>query len=291
MLRGIAEFAMSGRRQAVTVAILFALVPMLNLLSGAVVALVTLRKGWQEGFLVMLWALLPALLQLYVGDASPVFMLIAALLTGQVLRSSQSWQTALVLVLVLGLGTQLSLPLQDRYVAQVTQVIGQMMDEGRSLQVAEAGELETASTEEVVALLLHFYGAYHMALFVACMGLGRHWQALLYNPGGFRQEFHSLRLDPRFAGLLLALLVAGQAGMPPLAAWVPLFCVAPMVNGLALCHFVVAQRKMGASWLVLVYLLVLLVVPAIIALGFIDSFANVRKRFKPAPPDEPKQKK
>jgi UDP-N-acetylmuramyl pentapeptide phosphotransferase/UDP-N-acetylglucosamine-1-phosphate transferase len=52
---------------------------------------------------------------------------------------------------------------------------------------------------------------------------------------------------------------------------------------------VVAKRKMGASWLVLVYLLALLVVPAIIALGFIDSFADVRKRLKAAPPDEPKQ--
>lgn len=289
MLRGIAEFAMSGRRQAVTVAILFALVPMLNLLSGAVVALVTLRKGWQEGFLVMLWALLPALLQLYVGDASPVFMLVAALAAGQALRSSQSWQAVLALILLLGLGTQLSLPLQTRYLAQVTQVIGQMVDEGRSLQLAEAGELETAGTDEIVALLLHFYGAYHMALFVACVALGRHWQALLYNAGGFRQEFHSLRLDPRFAGLLLALLVAGEAGMHPLAAMVPLFCVVPMVSGLALCHFVVAQRKMGASWLVLVYLLALLVVPAVIALGFIDSFVNVRKRLKAAPTDEQKQ--
>jgi len=289
MLRGIAEFAMSGRRQAVTVAILFALVPMLNLLSGAVVTLVTLRKGWQEGFLVMLWALLPALLQLYVGDASPVFMLIAALAAGQVLRSSQSWQAVLVLILLLGLGTQLSLPLQTRYLAQVTQVIGQMVDEGRSLQLADAGEMATAGTDEIVALLLHFYGAYHMALFVACVALGRYWQALLYNQGGFQQEFHALRLDPRFAGLLLALLVAGQAGMQPLTAMVPLLCVPPMVSGLALCHFVVAKRKMGASWLVLVYLLALLVVPAIIALGFIDSFADVRKRLKAAPPDEPKQ--
>jgi hypothetical protein len=287
MLRGIAEFAMSGRRQAVTVAVLFALVPMLNLLSGAVVALVTLRKGWQEGFLVMLWALLPALLQWYVGDASPVFMLVAALLSAHVLRSSQSWQAVLVLLLLLGLGTQLSLPLQPRYVAQVTQVIERMLNEGQSLQLADAEALQTAGVDEVVALLLHFYGAYHMTLFVACLALGRYWQASLYNPGGFRQEFHSLRLDPRLGGLLLALVAAGEAGMQPLSAVMPLLCVAPMVNGLALCHHVVAQRKMGTSWLGLAYLLVLLVVPAIVALGFVDSFANLRKRLATAPPDDP----
>jgi hypothetical protein len=59
MLRGLAEYAMSGRRQAATVAILFGLVPMLNVLSGSVVALVSLRHGLTEGLLVLLWAALP----------------------------------------------------------------------------------------------------------------------------------------------------------------------------------------------------------------------------------------
>jgi len=286
MLKGIAEFTMSGRRQAVTVAILFALVPLLHLLAGAVVALVTLRKGWQEGFLVLLWALLPAFLHVYGGDASPLFLLVAALLTGQVLRLTHSWQAALGLVTLLGLAVQLSLPLQTQYLAQVTQVFEQMLNEGRSVQLADAGEMQNASAAELVALLMRFYGTYHMGVFVACIALARHWQALLYNPGGFGQEFHSLRLDPRFAGLLLALLAAGQLGLQPLDAWMPLFCVAPLVNGLALCHYIVAQRRMGASWLVLVYLLGLLVTPALIALGFIDSFANIRKRLTPLPPPE-----
>ena len=52
------------------------------------------------------------------------------------------------------------------------------------------------------------------------------------------------------------------------------------MNGLALCHFVVAQRKLGGSWLFLAYLLVLLMVPAMIVLGLIDSFANLRTRLK-----------
>jgi hypothetical protein len=281
MLRGVAEFTMSGRRQAVTVAILFALVPLLHILSGAVVALVTLRKGWQEGFLVMLWALLPGLLHMYAGDASPVFMLVAALLTGQLLRSSQSWQAALALLTVLGLATQLSLALQTQYLAQVTQMFEQMLAEGRSMQLADAEQMSGASAADLVALLMYYYGTYHMAVFVACMALARHWQALLYNPGGFRQEFHALRLDARFAALLLALLAAGQAGVQPLAGWVPLFCVAPLVAGIALCHNVLAQRRMGLNWLVLVYLLALLVTPAVIALGFVDSVANLRKRLKP----------
>lgn len=281
MLRGLAEYSMSGRRQAVTVALLFGLLPMFNLLSGAVVALVTLRKGWQEGFLVLLWALLPAGLQLLLGDASPVFMLCAALMTAQLLRTSSSWPKVLMLMTALGLLTQLSLSVQPAYVAQVTQVIDQMMAEGKTLQLADAGQMSSATVEDVVAMLLQFYGSYHIVIFAVCLILGRHWQALLYNPGGFRQEFHALRLDPRFAGLLLALLLAGELGLAPLNAWVPLFCMAPLLNGLALIHHVVAQRKSGMNWLILAYLAALLMAPAIILLGFADSFANIRKRFQP----------
>lgn len=281
MLRGLAEYSMSGRRQAATVALLFGLIPMLNLLSGAVVALVTLRKGWQEGLLVLLWALLPAGLQWMLGDSSPVFMLFAAVATAQLLRSSSSWTKVLMLITALGLLVQLSLPLQTAYVNQVTGVITQMMDEGQTLQLAEEGQMSNATPEEVVAMLLYFYGAYHMMIFAGCLIVARHWQALLYNPGGFREEFHALRLDPRFAGILLALLLAGELGLAPLNAWVPLFCMAPLLNGLALVHHVVAQRKSGLNWLILAYLVALLMAPAMIILGFADSFANIRKRLKP----------
>lgn len=281
MLRGIAEFVMSGRRQAATVAILFALVPLLNLLSGAVVALVTLRKGWREGFLVMLWAQLPALLSIYnSGDATPAFLLVAALLCGESLRRNQSWSIALMLISALGLATQLSLVLQDVYVAKATGVLQDVVAQG-TIQTPDGQSLDADSVNDLVQLLLGFYGAVNMALFVVCLAIGRHWQALLYNPGGFRQEFHALRLDPRFGGLLLALLVAGEAGFQPFAAWLPLFVVPAMVNGIALCHHVVAQRKLGIGVLVLAWLLSLAMAPVVIALGFLDSLANLRRFLAP----------
>lgn len=283
MLRGLAEYSMSGRRQAATVAILFGLIPMLNVLSGSVVALVALRHGLTEGLLVLLWAALPAGLQWLVGDSSPLLMLVGALLTALMLRRSESWPQTLVLMTVLAWATQVSLYLQPAYVAQVSGIIEQMMREGGSVQLADGSEVATASSEDVVALLLRFYGAWHFALIMLCLSIARHWQALLYNPGGFRKEFHALRLDPRFSGVLLALLLAGELGVPPLDTWVPLLCMAPMVNGLALVHFVVDQRKLGVNWLVLAWLFALLMAPAVIVLGFADSLANLRKRLAPGP--------
>lgn len=281
MLRGLAEYAMSGRRQAATVAILFGLVPMLNVLSGSVVALVALRHGLSEGLLVLLWAALPAGLQWLVGDSSPLMMLFGALFTALLLRQSSSWPRTLVLMTLLAWLTQLSLYLQPAYVAQVTAIIEQMLSEG--VQVATEDGVAIASGQDVVALLLRFYGAWHFALFMVCLAVARHWQALLYNPGGFRREFHALRLDPRFTGVLLALLLAGEMGISPLDTWVPLLCMAPMVNGLALVHFVVNQRKLGVNWLVLAWLFALLMAPAFIIAGFVDSFANLRRHFAPEP--------
>jgi hypothetical protein len=282
MLRGLADYSMTGRRQAATVAVLFGLIPMLNLFSGAVVGLVTLRKGMQDGLLVFMWALLPAGLQvLLAGDASPLFMLVAAIVAANVLRITGSWQRALLVLTLLAWLTQLSLVFQPVYVAQVTQIFDQMLEQGRTVPLAADGELQAASTDDLVALLLRYYGVYHFVLFMLCMVLARHWQALLYNPGGFRQEFHALRLDPRFAGVLLGLLLLGELGLAPLDAWVPLYCMAPLINGLALIHHVVAWRKAGMNWLILAYIATPFMFPAVIILGFADSFADIRKRLGP----------
>lgn len=89
-MRGLAEYAMSGRFQAATVAVLFGMIPGLSIVSGAVVALVTLRRGLQEGLIVALWAALPAGLQWMLGDAGSVFMLLGVLAASQLLRKTEA---------------------------------------------------------------------------------------------------------------------------------------------------------------------------------------------------------
>lgn len=50
----MARFIMAGRLQAAGFVIIFALLPLFGLLANAVIALVTLRKNWQEGLLLTL---------------------------------------------------------------------------------------------------------------------------------------------------------------------------------------------------------------------------------------------
>jgi hypothetical protein len=266
---------MLGRRQAIIFVLLSGFFPLLYFFSAAVVALVTLRKGSNEGFLILLWSLLPAGLLWAMGDMSPVFLMLGTYLLALMLRKSSSWQQVILLATVFGLATQFSLVFQGEYQAQIQQVV----DQGLQAQVNQSSQAQYTS-EQIVDLLFSFYGAYHTFMVVICVMIGRWWQAMLYNPGGFRQEFHSLRFDPRIMVFLLGLIMAGLMDIPPLDGWLPLFCVVPMLAGLAVTHYAVARKAMGTPWLVLSYMTLLLVPPAIILLGFIDSVVDLRKRMK-----------
>lgn len=272
-MRGLAEYVMVGRRQAIIIVLLCGFFPLLYFLSAAVVGLVTLRRGQQEGLLVLLWSLLPAGTLWSMGDSSPIFLMLGTYVLALVLRRTESWQLVILLAIGLGLLTQASLLIQPEYRAQVEQVV----NEGLQAQLNQAGQAEYTA-EQVVDLLLSFYGAYHAFMVTICMMISRSWQAKLYNPGGFRQEFHLLRFDPRVMILLLGLILAGLLDIPPLDGLLPLFSVAPMIAGLAIAHWIVAKKKLGTPWLVLCYLTLFMMAPAIILLGLADSVLDLRRR-------------
>jgi len=125
---------------------------------------------------------------------------------------------------------------------------------------------------------LSFYGAYHAIMVIVCLMIARWCQAALYNPGGFRQEFHNLRFDPRVMVVLLGLILVALLDIPPLDLWLPLLSIGPMIAGLAIAHYAVAKKGGGVIWLVMVYLTLLMMAPAIIMLGLADSVLDLRKR-------------
>jgi len=280
-MRRLAEYTMSGRRQAVITAVLLGMIPVLNLLSAAIVALVTLRKGWAEGFLVMLWALLPAGLQWLAGDTAAVIALLAVVPLAFGLRLTQSWPKTVIAAVVVGGLLQLSLAVQTGYVTRVEALMEQMLAQGMSFQLPQDGVMTPASAQQMVELFLSFYGAYHALVLIGVLMIARNYQAMLYNPGGFRTEFYALRLDPRVMLVLLALVVGGLAGVQVLEDWVTLLCLAPILTSLAIVHSLAARQKAGGSWLILAYLMLVFMAPAMVMLGFADSVIDFRKRFSP----------
>jgi hypothetical protein len=205
------------------------------------------------------------------------------------LRNTQSWQKVLLAGTVLGLVLQFSLPLQPGYLAgfeeQVAQIIEERMEAGLPpVQIPQDGQLADATPAQIVALLMSLYGACALLLLTIALMVARAWQAKLYNPGGFRQEFHNLRIDPRLMAVIFGIVIAGIYGISPLAELLSLFCVIPMLVGLAVVHSVVASLKLGPVgriiWLALTYLVAVVMTPLVVLLGFADSVIDFRKRLK-----------
>jgi hypothetical protein len=274
-MRALAEYVMLGRRQAIITVLLCGFFPLLYFFSAAVVALVTLRKGRNEGLLILLWSMLPTGLLLAMGDITPLYLMTGTFALAMTLRNSLSWQMVLLVATAIGLVTQLSLVFQPDYLVQIELF-------GESLEAQLNQDAQTQYTaEQIVDLGISIYGAYHALMVMVCLMIGRWWQALLYNPGGFRQELHNLRIDPRIMVFLLGVILVGLMDIPPLDGWLPLFCIAPMLTGLAIAHYIVAKKAMGAPWLVLIYMTLLMMAPAIILLGMADSLLDLRKRLEP----------
>jgi len=288
-MRSLAQFAMRGPVQASGLAALTTAVPLLFWIGASVVGLVILRMGIGQGMMVGLWALLPALGWSYFAqDPSALAVLLQVLVMATILRVSVSWEKALIggglVAIVSGLASPLLFPeLLDQLATAGERVYEQLASQS-------GGELTPGSTEGLrYTMNASMIGAFYVTGVLLTM-LARRWQAVLFNPGGFRQEFYGFRLSPVVAGLCaLAVLAAQQLG-PSLAlvGWAGAIPLA--VAGLAMVHCIVAQRGMSKGWLVAGYTALVLLSPALFLLllmmAFVDSWLDFRKRIKPSGPAE-----
>ena len=268
MMRALAEFIMRGRWQAALVAVLGSLVP---LISPAAVGLVTLRRNYQDGFLVLLWAAIPVLATLYLGADSGGYLVVLTSLTilfavivgAEVLKGTVSWQ--ITLLVILGLCSLLVVSFgslmqgeADQVLEEVQVVIGNLdaiKDQPvSSLYLSMAVTAVVLSVEKVTTgFLLGFLSTLTAVHVICSLLLSRWWQALLYNPGGFRSEFHSLRFTPVVASILLLAVVALNFQPPSLAPWAVMTGFPLLLAGVGMVHHAVATMGMGTMWLVMFY--------------------------------------
>jgi hypothetical protein len=280
-MRVIAEYAMRGRRQALSVSVLSSALPMLFWLSTAVISLVILRKGSFEGAIILLWASLPAMLWLVVRqDPTPIMTLVGAVALAHILRVTVSWIYTLAVSVLLGVvaGWLFEVALPEIVGVLVGMTLA-MMEETNPQMIQELDQLELWSQRWWVGIL----GAWQALLMLACLMLARWWQSALYNPGGFGKEFRQLRLPPGMALVLIALMVVCVNIVNPyLAGWIPVLTIPFVVASIALVHWGVARGNLGKNWVFVFYLCLLFflqfVYPVLLLLALIDSWVDVRKR-------------
>lgn len=284
-MRALAEFIMRGRMQAALVALVGSLVP---LLSPAAVSLVALSRGARDGLLVMLWGLLPLVIAYYGSGINPIITqasmagLIVVLVSSETLRLTVSWQNTLAVVLLL---SSLSVLLLNLLFGSSVDALEQTVADMFSQLQQQAGTNELAFKPGRAFLLGVI--AYVVALTtVISLVLGRWWQAMLYNPGGFREEFHRLRFDSRVGIALLAGVAVCYLSPDEYASWAGLVGLPLLLGGIALIHHTVAVYQIGAHWLAIFYVGLLMIGPLsliLVGLGFLDSILNIRSRMTKGP--------
>ena len=277
-MRALAELVMKGRKQAAFVAIIAALLPMLYWASAAAVALITLRKGTSDGAGVLVWALLPAGAWAFSGDPTPLAVITGAFLLAITLRETVSW--AKVLMLALPIGALAGIGLETVLDGLLGQVI-EATEKFLSQSAHQSGEVNL-DTERLRLLLVGGLGSVHTAFMVLSLILARSWQSGLYNPGGFKQEFHVLKLPQMYTAILLASLLTIYQLELDFMRWLPLLLLPWIFAGIALIHGSLAKRDLGRSWLIAFYLAIVFIGPYVITLlvfaAILDSFVDFRAR-------------
>ncbi len=254
------------------------LIPVANtLLSPALLALIILRHGWQEGSKMLAWAILPAIAWAMLGDMTHLVVLLGVTALAVILRGTASWQITLLASVLVGIAAQYSLLLNPAFTEILRQQLDLLLSNGNQAQLA------AAEATDLRSFLGSLFGTMSMLLAICLLMLARWWQALLYNPGGFGAEFQQLRLDYRAAAALMLLIFLAGYGIPVIQSWVIYFFLPLFFAGLALVHGIAGLKKISRLWMVVFYVVLLnpLTAQILTIAALIDSWYNFRARIKP----------
>jgi hypothetical protein len=296
-MKALAAFIMKGRMQAVMVASVFTvlalLITPLGIASSAVVALVTLRRGFREGLLVMFLGLaaLMGLGMLLFGQ--PLSLAVAGgllwmpmLILAEVLRVTRSLRLVIEVAVLLG---TLAIGMQYLVLDDVAGFWAGILEE-YSAQIMDPNVVSDADRMTMVADMAPWMaggmGAAWFLQLALSLFLARSWQALLYNPGGFGEELRRLRLGYWLLILVPVLLVlGGLSEQPGLASQLALVGMAAFfLQGVALVHGLVKEFNANPGWLIGFYMLLVIGMPAsftaVSAAGFADGWLNFRAKVR-----------
>lgn len=294
----LADIILRGMPQAVLVSVVFTLIafvmPPLGMISGGVIALVTLRIGPAQGaLLAVISSVALGVLVLFTGLPPVVGVLAGALqwlpvvAMAAVLRRTTSWTLTLqatiaagiaVILLVYAIKPDMAVFWQnilDQYLRPVFQASGQ------------ATPQQDQVIEQLAANLTGLLVASFLATAVLALMLGRYLQAVKFNPSGFGEEFTQLRL-----GLWPAVVVVGCIALSLATGWALPYGLALIIGsififqGLAVIHASCRQMEGSKPKIILAFVYVSLIFMMssafmmISGLGVADAFANFRARFQ-----------
>lgn len=293
-MRLLAEFILRGRSQAAAIAFLGVLI-FVPLLANITIGLVALRKGASEGSIALGAAFVANFILLAVGysnESQQVYSLGAPLVTfaiALVLRATISWPfTTYAAVVASGVIASAMVLVQPEVTNEISSATQKMMESIAANNEEPQGEVPENLREVLgdftavkTAGLFAFFTVWTalISLFIA-----RWMQSWLFNPGGFQEEFHRLRLtSPATIAFVFAALCMEYLGFE-YAFWSSL-CISPlMLAGISLVHYFCKAGGLGYRGLFAYYGLLLIGAPIVILItvfaGVCDTWLDLRTRFQ-----------
>ena len=294
----LAQFADGRRIQAASLVAFGVVFPLAFVFSAAAVVLTALRRSVLDGMLVagLGIAFVGVLLGLAGGGLGSLAGFAAALLLCIAMADVLRRFSSLALTLQAGLALSLVmlavilLGLEDPaayWRGMVVQALDQMAAQGSPISDAQRELWMTAVPFNAMS------GIVVGMILLMCWGglfLGRSWQARLVNPGGFRKEFHQLKLGKALAfGSAVVFFADTMVSIHALLNVAAVLIHVWIVQGLSYFHWMVGVSGAGMGWLVLVYGLLIffwltgnplaVTVPVIGIVGEMIDFRRVAGRF------------
>ncbi|ALM51592.1 hypothetical protein [Halomonas huangheensis] len=278
----IARWSMKGTPQAAAVVLLTSVAPFLMVFwfGSAIVALVALRRGLSNCLPVAAASLVPAVWWWTQGEPVPLVTTLLAMLMATVLRSRIRWSEALVAGALGGIVlAQLGVYASGLDISLVLEQMHQAWPDYASMIDQMAAEYGVSSQQMLTELIVVVRACAAPTLAVLALILARAWQSGLYNPGGFREEFHALRLNSRELLLLVAVLAVGYMTAHGEVAYLAALPI--LMAGIGLIHGVVGRKGMNGVWLVAFYVMLIILQPMILivlVVAMLDTLLDIRRR-------------
>jgi len=290
----LASFILKGQSQAALVAAAMAIlglaVPPAAWVSAAAIVLVTLVNGPRNGLIVTALSLLGAGIFAYLIFSSPqvalVFVLLAwlpAWMIASVLRQTVSLAFSLQVLTAMGLLAVVMVYLLAPNIGEhwrepLDMMVAQLAEQSEDFTLAELKHTE----DWIIAFLPGLFVSSAMFGTMLSLFLARWWQAVLYHPGGFAEEFQSLNLGKLSAMVALAIvLMALAVGNVFSIALVTVVFALYGVQALSLLHAVIKIRQINGAWLFAMYLIMFFIPQVLLILilaSFADPWLDIRRR-------------
>jgi len=219
----IARYALKGPFHASTVvgilAILSLFVPLVSVLSGAIVGLIILTQGLLSGARALLISVVGITVVSYLVTQSPelgitigLVQWVPMVILAEVLRRTRSMSFTLVIGMVIAIFVVLAQymlwPDIDKLWAEYLQLMFQNVDMGQ--QGLEVDSIQ-AGMQDLVHWMVLVLVAVMYSTFIGTLMASRWFQARLAGSEGFRDEFYSIKLGRAAAIATLLIAVASFA--------------------------------------------------------------------------------